>query len=67
MDCVIQDFITAREHYLRLEKQRIQPRSPEQRELFYIELMGAWLHVHYLAQTVAGLRFAEGMKFAKVN
>ncbi len=67
MDAVIQEFMTAREHYLRLEKARIRPRSPQERERFYIELMRAWLELHYHAQAVAGLRFAEGMQFAKVN
>ncbi len=67
MDAVIQDFLTARERYLRLERDRTQPRSPAERERFYIELMRAWLEVHHRAQAVAGLRFAEGMQFAKLN
>ena len=67
MDDVIQDFIAAREHYMALDKARIAPRTPEERERFYIELMRAWLELHYHAQAVAGLRFAAGMTFAKLN
>ncbi len=67
METVITNFMAARDWYQRLEKARIQPRTPKERELFHIELMQAWLDVHYAAQAVAGLRFAEGMEFATVN
>ncbi len=67
MEDAIRDFITARDRYLQLERARIQVRTPEERELFHIELMEAWLEVHHCAQIVAGVRFAEHMQFAKVN
>ncbi len=67
MDVVISNFLAAREHYLNLQQARTQPRTPEQREVFYIELLRAWLEVHYRAQLVAGVRFAEGVTFAEVN
>ncbi len=67
MEAVIQEFVAARERYLKLERARIQPRTPAEREAFYIELMQAWLEVHRRAQSVAGLRFTEGMRFAKVD
>ncbi len=67
MEDAILDFITARERYMQLERARIQARSPEERELFQIELMEAWLEVHHRAQIVTGVRFSEGMQFAKPN
>ncbi len=67
MHAVIQDFVAARERYLALDQARIAPRTPEQREQFYIELMRAWLELHRHAQAVAGLRFAAGMQFARLN
>ncbi len=67
MNDAIQDFLTARERYLQLEQARIQHRTPEEREVFHIELMRAWLEVHHHAQIVTGIRFAEGMEFARVN
>lgn len=67
MDDAIRDFITARERYLRLERARIEARTPEERELFYIELLEAWLEVHHCAQVITGVRFNEQMQFAKIN
>jgi hypothetical protein len=67
MNAPILQFMAARERYLQLERARTRPRTPEERELFHIELMRAWLEVHYCAQVVTGLRFAEGMQFAKAN
>ncbi len=67
MEVVIREFVAARERYLQLEHARIQPRTPAEREAFYIELMRAWLEVHQRAELVAGLRFAEGMQFAKAD
>ncbi len=67
METVINDFVAARDRYLALEKARIRPRTPEQRERFHIELMEAWLKLQHSAQAVAGLRSAEGMQFARVN
>ncbi len=67
MEVVIREFVAARERYLQLERARIQPRTPAEREAFHIELMQAWLEVHRRAQLVAGVRFAEGMQFAQGN
>lgn len=67
MEIVIQEFMAARERYLQLERARVQPRTPAGRETFHIELMRAWLEVHNHAQLVAGVRFAEGMQFAKAD
>lgn len=67
MNAAIQSFMTARERYLQLETARTQARTPEERELVDAELVNAWLEVHYYAQIVTGVRFTEGMEFAKEN
>ena len=67
METAIHDFIAARERCLQLERARIQARTREELELVHLELAEAWLEVHHHAQIVAGVRFAEGLKFARVN
>ena len=67
METVIRDFIAARERCLQLERARMQARTQEELELVHLELAEAWLEVHHQAQIVAGVRFAEGVEFARVN
>ncbi len=67
MYSAIQNFLAARERYERLQRARIRPRTPEERERYHIALMRAWLEVHHHAHVVAGIRGTDEMQFAKAN
>ena len=67
METAILDFIAARERCQQLECARIQARTREELELVHLELAEAWLEVQHHAQIVAGVRFAEGIEFARAN
>ena len=67
MNSPIECFISAHEHYLQLDRQRTGCRSPQEREVLYIEILKAYLDVQHHAMVITGIRSAEGMEFARVN
>ena len=60
-------FIEAHDRYLALDDARFGFANPNEREIFHIEIMKAYLEVQYRAQVVAGLQFADGMDFADMH
>lgn len=63
----IHRFIEAHDRYLALNEARTGFSSAQQRELFHIEIMKAYLEVQYRAQVIAGLQYADGMDYADVQ
>lgn len=60
----IHRFIEAHDRYLALDGGRCGLESAQQRELYHIEIMKAYLEVQYRAKVIAGLQYADGMDFA---
>jgi hypothetical protein len=67
MNSAIEKFVFAHDRYLALADVRTQCGSPVEREQMHIEIMRAYLEVHYRARVIAGLQYAEGMDFAEVQ
>jgi hypothetical protein len=67
MDSAIQQFISAHNHYLELDRVRTECQSPAEREYIYIEILRAYLTVQYHAMIITGIQTAEGMEFARSN
>lgn len=64
---VLNRFVEAHDRYLALDRARTDCDNPQQREFLYIQLMQAYLEVHYRAREIAGLQFADGNDFVDVN
>jgi len=67
MNSAIEKFVFAHDRYLALSDVRTQCGSPGEREQMHIEIMQAYLEVHYRARVIAGLQYAEGMDFAEIQ
>ncbi len=67
MDTAIEQFISAHERYLELDRIRTDCRSPQEREYLYIEILKAYLEVQYRAMIITGMQTADGMEFARTN
>jgi hypothetical protein len=67
MHTAIDQFLFAHERYLSLDRSRTDCQGPTEREIMHIEILKAYLEVHYRARVIAGLQFADGMDFAEVN
>ncbi len=57
-------FIEAHDRFLALDQARTDVTNPQQRELYHIEIMKAYLEVQYRAKIIAGIQYADGMDFA---
>lgn len=67
MTSAIQQFISAHERYLELDRLRTECNSPQEREVMYIELLRAYLEVQYHAMIITGIQTSDGMVFARAN
>ena len=60
-------FIEAHDRYLALDEARTDCRTPQEREVMYIEILRAYLEVQHRAARITGLQYAEGMFFADMH
>ncbi len=60
-------FVEAHDRYLALDGARTDCRNPQERDLFYIELLKAYLEVQFYARQIAGQQFADGNDYCEMN
>jgi hypothetical protein len=67
MNRAMTKLFAAHDRYLQLDSIRTQCASAAEREIIHIEIMKAYLEVHYRAKMIAGEQFAAGNDYADVN
>ncbi len=67
MDTAILLFVAAHERYQSLDQVRTECTSPREREEMHIAILRAYLEVQHRARIIAGLQFADGIRFAEMN
>jgi hypothetical protein len=67
MQSEIGKFLEAHQRYLALDDARTECVHPEQRERMHIAILRAYLELLVRARVIAGLQYADGMEFAKVQ
>jgi hypothetical protein len=63
----IRKFVEAHDRYLALDNARTECKTPQEREIAYIEILTAYLEVQHHARQITGLQFADGMDFAEAH